>query len=233
MTDFKSVHEALAAFQADVPVLTKDKSAHQSKYADLVQATKTIMPILNGLGMTWLTRPTLLDDNRFVLEYELRHVPTETSIAGRWPLKLSENPQQMGSQVTYARRYAMLAVLGVAAEDEDDDGQAASGKNYAQRAPRQQAAAGGRTAQRRTQPALPGEQADPNGPVGQDQHRHMHALWRELGFGGDEHRDTRLTVTAKLAGLASLDSSADLTRAQAAAVIDGLKARKAAMDGAE
>lgn len=62
--------------------------------------------------------------------------------------------------------------------------------------------------------------------VGQDQHRHMHALWRDLGYGGNEHRETRLTVTARILGLPDLASSADLTREQADKVIASLRDRK-------
>jgi hypothetical protein len=236
----KDINEALLAFQADPPVLTKDKAAHQSKYADLVQVNRVVLAKLNALGITWTTLPTLLDDGKFVLDYELKHVASETTLVGRWPLKLSENPQQMGSQVTYARRYSLLAITGVAAEDEDDDGNAASGRQYAQRAaqrPRQQRPAdepaeGGRTAQRGAQrpagarPPLPGEDADPDGKVEQKQMRHMHALWNELGFGGEENRDNRLTITAKILGLPDLESSSNLTRGQADQVITALRERK-------
>jgi hypothetical protein len=177
--------------------------------------------------------------DRFVLRYTLTHVPSGEFQTGDYPLNLSD-PQKMGSAITYARRYALLAVTGIAAEDEDDDGDAATGRQYAQRAaqrPRQQRATdepaeGGRTAQRRAQPArgarpaLPGE--DANGPVGTDQHRHMHALWRELGAGGDDKRDFRLAKTAEWLGLEQLDSSATLTRAQADVVIDCLKQTKQA-----
>lgn len=38
-----------------------------------------------------------------------------------------QNPQGIGSCITYARRYTLQSVLGIAAEDEDDDGNAASG----------------------------------------------------------------------------------------------------------
>lgn len=246
MADPKNVDEALAMFQADPPVLTKDKRAHQSKYADLVQVNAVVLPRLNALGLVWKARPTLLDDGRFVLEYELRHVASGTTESGRWPLKLSENPQQLGSQVTYARRYALLAVTGVAAEDEDDDGNAAAGRQYAQRATQQtrrqrqadDPGEGGRQAQRAAQrprggarPPLPGE--DPDGPVGQDQHRHMHALWRDLGYDGEANRDNRLAITAKILGLEDLESSADLTRAQGDVVIEALRERKRAMSGSD
>ena len=241
MTDVQpqTLDEALALFQADPPVLTKDKAAHQSKYADLVQVNRVVLARLNALGVIWKTKPTLLDDGKFVLEYELLHVASGDSDGGRWPLKLSENPQQMGSQVTYARRYSLLAITGVAAEDEDDDGDQASGRRTAQRAPQARqaqpsAAAGQRTAQRRPagpQPPLPGE--EPDGPIGQDQHRHMHALWRELGFSGDENRDNRLAITAKIVGLPDLQSSADLTRAQGDTVITALRERKAQTAGGD
>jgi hypothetical protein len=63
-------------------------------------------------------------------------------------------------------------------------------------------------------------------PVDQKQHRHMHALWNELGFSGEENRDNRLAITAKILGLESLESSADLTREQADQVIAALVERK-------
>lgn len=245
MDDPKTLAEALAMFQFDPPVLTKDKAAHQSKYADLVQVNRVVLARLNALGVIWKTKPTLLDDGKFVLEYELLHVASGESDGGRWPLKLSDNPQQMGSAVTYARRYSLLAITGVAAEDEDDDGNAASGRQYAQRAaqrPRQQRPAeepaeGGRTAQRRAQPArgtrpsLPGE--DPNGPVGADQHRRMRALWTEQGMGGEEKRDARLADVAEILKLPEVNSSADLTRGQADQVIAALREREERTAGGE
>jgi hypothetical protein len=242
MTEPKTLDEALAQLQADPPVLTKNKAGHQSKYADLVQVNAVVLSRLNALGVIWKCRPTLIENGQFVLEYKLLHVASGTDESGRWPLKLSDNPQQLGSAVTYGRRYALLAVTGVAAEDEDDDGGAASGRQYAQRATQQRAASRRTdsqdepTAQRRTQPPragrppLPGE--SPDGPVSPEQHRHMHALWRELGYGGDDNRDKRLAITAKILGLPDLESKTDLTFAQADAVIAKLRERKAVQDGA-
>jgi len=238
----ESLDDALLILQADPPVLTKSKAGQvgnqKTKYADLVEVNKVVLARLNQLGVIWKCLPTMAGE-RFVLRYTLTHVPSGEFQTGDYPLNLSE-PQKMGSAITYARRYALLAVTGIAAEDEDDDGDAASGRQYAQRAAQQSRArqsapaqeAGGRTAQRRAQPAcgarppLPGE--DPNGPVGQDQHKHMHALWRELGYDGDGNRDTRLAIIAKLIGRPELESSADLTRAQADDVIRALKERREA-----
>jgi hypothetical protein len=245
MADPKDIDEVILILQADLPVLRKDKDGQvgnqKTKYADLAQANEQILTRLNALGTTWVCTPTvLLPDYRFVLQYELKHVASGTLKSGTWPLK-GDTPMQQGSAVTYGRRYSLLAVTGVVAEDDDDDGASASGRQTAQRATQQRAAArgagqdrpAGQTAQRRAQPArgarpaLPGE--DPDGPVGQDQHRHMHALWRELGYDGEENRETRLAITAKILGLPDLDSSATLTRAQGDVVIAKLRERKAAI----
>lgn len=243
MADPKDIHEVLLVLQADLPVLRKDKDGQvgnqKTKYADLAQANDQILTRLNALGTTWVCEPTLLlPDHRFVLKYELRHVASETIREGMFPIK-GDTPMQQGSAITYGRRYALLAVTGVVAEDEDDDGGSASGQQYARRAGQQRAAAQpatGRTAQRAQRPAaaappLPGEDVDPAGKVAQKQMRHMHALWNDLGFGGDENRDNRLTITAKILGLPDLQSSSDLNYGQADQVIDALKAKKAEREG--
>jgi hypothetical protein len=244
MDDPKDIDEALLMLQANPPVLTKNKDGQvgnqKTKYADLVQVNAQVLSRLNALGVVWKCCPDLLEpDYRFVLRYELRHVPSGTAEKGVYPLK-GENAMQQGSSITYARRYALLAVTGIAAEDEDDDGDQASGRQHAQRAaprprPREAptvddaAPVVQRSAQRPrgTRPPLPGE--NPDGPVGTEQHRTMRALWRDIGFDGDENREKRLTVTARILGLPDLDSSAELTRGQGETVIAALRERKAKM----
>lgn len=74
---------------------------------------------------------------------------------------------------------------------------------------------------------------EPDEPmVAQEQHRHMHALWRELGYDGDANRDQRLTITARLVGR-ELASSKELTKAEADVVIEALKAKKRERVGAD
>lgn len=56
-----------------------------------------------------------------------------THATGQWmrswyPVRPTKNdPQGLGSAITYARRFAYCSMVGVAAVDEDDDGDAASG----------------------------------------------------------------------------------------------------------
>jgi hypothetical protein len=239
MDDLKDIDEAILALQRLNLTVKKTaegalRAGRADKYADLGEYNRVVLTALNELGVIWTCLPTLSGEN-FVLAYSLKHVPSGTEKVGEFPLPKSE-PQKMGSAITYGRRYALGAVTGVTAEGEDDDGNVASGRQQAQRAAqqgraRQQPAPEGRQARRAQlppggRPPLPGENADPAGPVGADQHRHMRALWSDLNVGGDEHRDFRLRKTAEWLGLESLDSSANLTREQADRVIVQLRATK-------
>lgn len=231
MADPKSLDEALAIFQADPPTLVKDKKGQvgnqKTKYADLVQVNAVVLSALNKLGVVYKTKPTLrAEDPKFVLAYELKHVPSDTKETGEYPLKLSENPQQMGSAISYARRYVLLALTGVAAEDEDDDGQTASGR-YAQRQQRQSAPAeGGQTAQRAQRPAsrsaqppLPGEQPagrSAGGGITDAQQRKLHASLRDAG---KADRDEALAYISDVIGR-DITSTRELTTAEASRVID-------------
>ncbi|MER7164524.1 ERF family protein [Micromonospora sp. NPDC000207] len=230
----KTLDEALIVLQADLPTLVKDKKGQvgnqKTKYADLVQVNAVVLAKLNGLGVVYKTKPTLREaEPRFVLSYELRHVASGTAEVGDYPLKLSENPMQMGSAITYARRYVLLALTGVAAEDEDDDGQTASGR-YAQRAqPRRQATEDGDQpiAQRAQQPGrqaggppLPGEQQRPGaGGISEPQSRKLHACLREAGM---SDRDQALLYISEVVGT-PIESTAQLSKSQAARAIDALE----------
>lgn len=65
-------------------------------------------------------------------------------------------------------------------------------------------------------------------PIGDDQRRHMFALWAELGYDNNLEADrvTRLAVIARILGLDAVESSSDLTRAEADRVIAALQERK-------
>lgn len=129
---------ALAKFHTNLPEVHKGSTnpAFKSKYADLADVVKVVLPALAAQGLAWITRPVLTEDG-FVLAYELRHVSGE-SITGEWPLPdpTKAKPQELGSAVTYAKRYTLSAVTGIA-PDEDDDGNAASADSAARAARRE------------------------------------------------------------------------------------------------
>ncbi len=68
----------------------------------------------------------------------------------------------------------------------------------------------------------------PGTPVSTEQHKHMHALWREVGYAGDENRDNRLMVISRVVGR-PFTTSKDLTSAEADQVIQALRDRREQM----
>ena len=139
MTDHKSLAHALAAFHLELPHVEKGSvnPAFKSKFADLADIVKVVLPALANHGLAWTALPTF-EAGEFVLAYRLMHTSGE-SLEGSWPLPdpTKATPQQLGSATTYAKRYSLSAVTGIA-PDEDDDGNAASAKGAprsAKRAP--------------------------------------------------------------------------------------------------
>lgn len=225
MTEPKDIDAVLLIIQSEKLVLTKDRKGQvgnqKTRYADMVQVNEVVLARLNELSTIWVCRPHL-DGGVFGLHYTLRHVPSETEKNGIWPLKLSENPQQLGSATTYGRRYALLAVTGVVSEDEDDDGDAAGGERYAQRrAPAAARPRGQATAQRapraNAQPPLPGEGEGITAP----QQKKLHASLNELGLGS---REQGLTTIGEILGRA-VTSTRELSKADAMTVINELDDR--------
>ena len=73
--------------------------------------------LVNGLIVLQMTDP-----ETSTLITRLMHVSGQW-VESRYPLHFDQSPQQLGSELTYARRYCVSALLCLAAED--DDGQRA------------------------------------------------------------------------------------------------------------
>lgn len=125
-----SLLEAILAVQTEVGPIAKDaiNPAFQSKYTTLATIVETVGPILSKHELVWMTFPGSDEEGRPCLDYALVHAPTGVERGGRMPLLLTkQDPQGLGSALTYARRYSLCAVLNLVADD-DDDGNAGSGK---------------------------------------------------------------------------------------------------------
>jgi hypothetical protein len=101
-----------------------DNPFFKSKYADLsacIEATRRALSD-NGLSVVQVTES---EGDGVVLVTVLAHKSGQW-IAGRYPVIVAKkDPQGFGSGLTYARRYAYSAILGIASED-DDDGEGAT-----------------------------------------------------------------------------------------------------------
>ncbi len=129
MTDTKNLLTALLETQREVPTLklgtNATNPAFKNKYVTLDKLMAEVLPLLNRHGLVWTTLP-VDRPNGPVLNYRLIHAATGEVLEGEIPLMLDkQNSQGLGSAVTYSRRQSVMAVLGLAA-DPDDDGAKAS-----------------------------------------------------------------------------------------------------------
>lgn len=141
---------ALAAFQAELPTVAKGNEAkvptknggeYKYQYADLTDVTAAAMPVLSKHGLSFTSKPTMTE-NGFVLAYRLLHESGQED-AGEYPLPdpAHTQAQQMGSAITYARRYCLCAATGIAPGGDDDDAQQAqSAPPRGRRSPQQRSA---------------------------------------------------------------------------------------------
>lgn len=114
---------ALSKAQSLIENVNKDKQAYGYKYADLASCLQAIKKPLadNGLSISQLV--TQDKDNKQVLVTLLIHE------SGQWlksvfgienvVMKQCNSLQQIGAGITYARRYALSAIIGLTQEDDD------------------------------------------------------------------------------------------------------------------
>lgn len=128
----KALMTAMLEVQKQAPGLALGKDAqgqvgsHKYKYLTLDKLMDRVMPVLSEQGLVWMTFPTFHESGDPALGYRLTHAESGESLEGTMPLMLAKSdPQGLGSALTYCRRYSMLAVLGIVA-DEDDDASVAS-----------------------------------------------------------------------------------------------------------
>lgn len=113
----------IKAQEAFAPAVKAKVNPHfKSKYVPLDAVIDAIAKPLRDNGIA-VVQQTDIDDARTVLITRLVHESGEW-IAGRYPVHpVKADPQGEGSALTYARRYALMALVGIAPED--DDGNAA------------------------------------------------------------------------------------------------------------
>jgi hypothetical protein len=122
----KSIATALASAQMNMgKALKQANNPHfRSKYADLGNVMDACLPALNEAGIA-VIQPAGEDEHGRFVDTILIHGESGESLASRVPLIVQKNDMQgYGSAVTYARRYGLMAMAGIAPED--DDGNAAS-----------------------------------------------------------------------------------------------------------
>jgi hypothetical protein len=124
--------DALLAFAADAPKLVRDAIGQiQSRtygYTTLDAVLDVVAPLLLKHHLTWTAKVILVDGQPAAL-YEMTHVPSGESDEWTGPLPCVEpGPQNLGSAITYMRRYTLVAYLNLAPGEDDDGASASTGR---------------------------------------------------------------------------------------------------------
>ena len=108
------VVKALALALPKIANPGKDGKSHHGKYATLAAILDHVRPVLAEHGLAVL-QPIEAEGVRTMIAHESGAIYD----AGTYPVGSFPNPQAQGSAISYARRYALMSVLGIAGADDD------------------------------------------------------------------------------------------------------------------
>ena len=134
---------ALAKAQAVMQSASKDKTnpAFRSRYADLASVWDACREALTTNGLAVAQLVTSADKSSVTVETRLLHESGE-SLSSILTLPVEKaTAQGVGSAITYARRYGLSAMVGVAPDDDDDGNEASRPAQQTRRADAERVAA--------------------------------------------------------------------------------------------
>lgn len=115
-----NIFAAFCEAQASFGEVVKSSKGHKGKYAPLDAVLAAIVPALNECGLI-LSQPTVIEGNALLVETRIVHAATGECMSCMYPVgELGKPHQEMGASLSYAKRYSVLSLCGVAPENEDD-----------------------------------------------------------------------------------------------------------------
>lgn len=140
----KNIYKALSAFQQECPVILKDTSGYNYKYADLPAIKEIVDPILGKYGLGYIqpingkniktiiyhveSGETIESDTEMPIDSIIYEEVLKTDKTGKVTtinvikgFEGMNKAQAIGSLITYFRRYALSSMLGIVT-DKDTDG---------------------------------------------------------------------------------------------------------------
>lgn len=120
-----------ALFQAskELTSIHKDSTGQYGAYATLETIISNVKPTLEKHDLL-ITQTISNNGEKNTLTTSLYHVPTGECIHSNFLLIAEKpGPQGQGAAITYARRYGILAILGIATEDDPDAAKQATNGN--------------------------------------------------------------------------------------------------------
>jgi hypothetical protein len=119
---------ALSKAQAENGTVHKDAKNpfFKSNYASLAQVWETVRPALTANGLSVVQLPSQ-DASGYYVESMLIHSSGQWIKCRTYMKPVKEDPQGIGSLISYARRYALQSLVMVCPDD--DDGELAMGRS--------------------------------------------------------------------------------------------------------
>lgn len=131
----KQIAEALVSAQKEIRFAAKDSTNphFKSKYANINSVIEAVKKPLNDNGIAILQSLSPSDDNKLHLTTRLLHS------SGEWiedtavcPIQ-KQDPQGLGSAISYIRRYSISSLCALYADDDDGQSAALNAADYLQR----------------------------------------------------------------------------------------------------
>lgn len=116
-----NIYQKVLLVQSLIPTLEKDSvnPYHKSKYVSLPKALSIILPILRAHGVL-LTNAAVDIGGKSFLRISLINADDGDMLTSDVPMIKIDDMQKVGIAFTYAARYGLLALLGLAPEVDDD-----------------------------------------------------------------------------------------------------------------
>jgi ERF superfamily len=128
-------YSAMADFQNACPAIRKtltariqtSRSQYSYRYAPLDEILSVVQPVMGPLGLSiaWRSR---VEPDRVIVSCRVAHALGHVEDSGEVAMPIvtadpgigANPPQRVGIALTYARRYSLMAIIGIAPEDDDD-----------------------------------------------------------------------------------------------------------------
>jgi hypothetical protein len=123
MPEHKDIYTALLAAQENFTPAKKTKTNPHLKnqYAPLEEVLSAVQGPLADEGICIVSAILHEEGQPLALRTTLRHVTSDGSMSVDLPLLMGKQDMQgLGSAISYARRYGLMLLCGIVAEDDDD-----------------------------------------------------------------------------------------------------------------
>ena len=127
--DVKEISAAFAKAQGEFPVIgmNRENPYFKSNYTDLDLIVRSIRPSLSKNGLSFTQQIQMTEDGATMLHTRLRHCSGQWIESRNRVIPAKNDQQTYGSALTYQKRYALMALLGLTTSQDlaDDDAEVA------------------------------------------------------------------------------------------------------------